>query len=53
MTDKTADELTFLRWFYENVDDALGPASDDIYLILQEEFEKETGQKVPGDYTLL
>ena len=45
-----ATELEYLRYFYENVDSALGPASDEIYEIIGEDFEYNTGKKRPEGY---
>ena len=47
----TATELEFLRFFYGAAADAFGPADDDIYCMINEEFEQETGKKVPDGYS--
>lgn len=53
-----SDELTFLRWFYENVgrfidwNDVLTPQTD-VFINFDEArraYFNETGNKVPGDY---
>jgi hypothetical protein len=43
-------ELEFLRFFYAHVDNALGPASDDIYDMLKDQFVRSTGKDLPGGY---
>lgn len=47
--DKDRNELEFLRFFYEQVDSALGPASDDIYRSIADEWEEE-GNTLPKRY---
>lgn len=42
-------EYHFLQWFYENVEDHLGPGSHDIYIELKIKYEKE-GYDVPNTY---
>jgi hypothetical protein len=34
-------ELEYLRYFYGEVDSALGPASDDVYDIIRDSYEGE------------
>ncbi len=49
MTKKEeATELEYLKWFRINAD--FGPADGDVKLIMEEQFEKETGKKVPKDW---
>lgn len=45
---KQATELEWLQWFYQNAD--FGPAHEDVIMILQEEFEEETGKQIPKGY---
>lgn len=45
MNKKAASELEWLEWFYLNCD--FGPAHEDVVSILKDEFEKETGKKIP------
>lgn len=44
------DVLEYLEWFWENAD--FGPADDDVRYIMQEEYESETGKKVPKGYRI-
>ena len=44
------DELTFLRFFYAAAGEAFGPADDDVYRCIHDDYEKETGNRVPNDY---
>ncbi len=48
---KRASELEFLKFFYIAAGDAFGPADDDIYRMIVEEFEEETGLRAPVGYT--
>lgn len=50
MAKKTehATELEYLHWFALNAD--FGPADDDVVHYMQEEFEQETGKKVPKEW---
>lgn len=51
MTENQELELEFLRFFYANVDNALGPASDDIYDYLKQDFLRENpGKRLPSGY---
>jgi hypothetical protein len=45
-----ADELTFLRHFYHAAGEVFGPADADVYDALHQQYEAETGNKVPSDY---
>lgn len=47
---KQATELEYLRYFYENVSSALSPADSEIYEMIGEDFESETGKKRPEGY---
>ena len=40
-----ADELDYLAWFRQNAD--FGPASGDVIMYMDEDFERETGTRVP------
>ncbi len=42
-------ELEFLRYFYDAVDSALGPASSDIYDMIKTDFKDQHGY-LPKDY---
>lgn len=43
------NELEFLRFFYEEVGSALGPADDDIYRSIIDQWAEE-GNKIPKKY---
>lgn len=43
-----ATEFEWLECFYGNCD--FGPADEDVRNILREDFEKETGKRVPKNY---
>lgn len=43
-------ELEFLRYFYVEVGNYLGPADDDIYSDIAEAFEEEHGVDLPAGY---
>jgi len=43
------NELAFLRFFYQEVNGALGPASDDIYEMIMDAWET-VGNVVPEGY---
>lgn len=47
MTKEEKEELEFLRYFYKEVEGALGPASDDIYFMIADAYKG----KVPKAYT--
>jgi hypothetical protein len=49
MTNNEKLELEFLRYFYSEVDNALGPASDDVYYMIKEEYKNE-GNTIPEGY---
>jgi hypothetical protein len=49
MTEQEKLELEYLRHFYSEVDVALGPASDDVYMGIKENYESE-GNELPEDY---
>ena len=38
-------ELEWLRYFYSEVDNALGPASDDVYEIIKQNYINEVGEE--------
>lgn len=42
-------ELMFLRFFYKEVNGALGPASNDIYQMIKDAWE-DAGFKLPNGY---
>lgn len=44
-----AEVLVFLKFFYDEADNAMGPASDDIYYMIAEDF-RETGKVLPGAF---
>lgn len=44
----TQEEFDYLEWFVSNCD--FGPAHGDVISIMQQEYEEETGKKVPEDY---
>ena len=50
MNKKEATPLAWLEWFRDNCD--FGPAHEDVICIMEEQFEKETRQKVPRDYSI-
>ncbi len=45
---ETASDMEYLRWFHDNAD--FGPSDEDVRMILQDEFEKQTGKRVPRRY---
>jgi hypothetical protein len=45
---KRAEELEFLRWFYQNAD--FGPASEDVYGSMRTRFVIETKKRLPEGY---
>lgn len=47
----TYNEVVFLRYFYEVAKDAMGPASDDIYQMIKEDYIK-THKVLPEGYGL-
>lgn len=49
MTDEDLNELEFLRFFFEEVRPALGPADDDIVGAICDQWE-ENGNQLPGGY---
>ena len=49
MDEEEKLELAFLRYFYANADDAMGPASDDIYRMIQNDYVAE-GNTLPKRY---
>lgn len=44
-----ATELEWLRWFAKEAD--FGPADSDVHYILENKFEKQTGKKVPKEWS--
>ena len=48
MDKPEASELEYLRFFCANAD--FGPADDDVRHILEEQFESETGKRVPAGW---
>ncbi len=44
-----ATELEYLRWFRINAD--FGPADGDVKYIMNQNFEEETGKRVPKGWT--
>ena len=51
MTQDEQEELDFLRWFYDAVDDPLGPACDDVKFYMLRDYKDEHGN-VPKGYDL-
>lgn len=49
MTTDDIQELEFLRFFYERARYAMGPADDDIYQAIKDEFRDENGY-IPYGY---
>lgn len=43
-----ATELEFLQWFYSVAD--FGPADYDVRKMLEEQFQRETGKRLPKGY---
>ncbi|CAB4212810.1 hypothetical protein UFOVP1444_32 [uncultured Caudovirales phage] len=43
-----ATELEYLKWFKINAD--FGPADGDVQYIMNENFESETGKRVPKNW---
>jgi hypothetical protein len=48
MTEEQKAELNYLRWFHGNAD--FGPAEGDVRYHLNQQYEMETGVKVPEGY---
>jgi hypothetical protein len=46
LTEQENLELEWLRYFYANVEDCLGPASDDIYEAIADDYIRE-GNRMP------
>lgn len=44
-----AEMLDYLLYFYDEIDGALGPASDDIYAMIAEDY-RDTGAVLPGAF---
>ena len=47
---KMEEEVDYLEWFVGNCD--FGPAHEDVVYLMQQEYEEETGKKVPESYRL-
>lgn len=45
------DELMYLRYFYSRASDSMGPADDDIYRMIKEEW-LEDGRELPEGYEI-
>ena len=45
------EEYRYLKWFAQNAD--FGPADSDVKLHMQEDYETETGNKVPVDWRMV
>lgn len=43
-----ASELEYLKWYRQNID--FGPAHGDVILCLDEQFEEESGKRVPKNW---
>lgn len=50
MTDSENQELEFLRYFYERARYAMGPADDDIYDMIKQDYVQAEGGVLPEDY---
>ncbi len=48
--EERASELEWLRYFYDEAQLVFGPANSDVTNIIIEDFEKETGKRVPKGY---
>jgi hypothetical protein len=48
--EQATAELRFLRFFYSAAGGAFGPADAEIYRMIIEDFEDQTGVRVPEDY---
>lgn len=51
MSDETATEMEWLEWFCQACD--FGPAHEDVVMLMQEQFEEETGKRVPEMWRIL
>ncbi len=51
-TNEFIDEIAYLRFFYDAVQPALGPADDDIIYSIQQDYKKQIGRPIPEDYDL-
>lgn len=47
---RQATELEFLQYFYDKVDNALGPASDEIYDSIKQDFIEDFNCTLPKGY---
>lgn len=48
MKDEPSAELHYLRWFKMNTD--FGPADGDVQMLMDEQYEQETGRRVPDGW---
>lgn len=51
LTIEQYQELNFLRFFYDEARHAMGPADDDIYRMIKEDYA-ESGRVLPKQYAL-
>lgn len=49
MTEEEKRELKFLRYFYDEASNGMGPASGDIYRMIKAEYQRR-GHKLPKGY---
>ncbi len=45
-----AEEVEFLRFFYNKVQPCLGPADSEIIDMIKKDFEKKTNKRLPTGY---
>ena len=50
LLDEAMAEVQYLTWFKQNAD--FGPADDDVHMIMNEQYTKQTGQPVPPGWDL-
>lgn len=48
---RQATELEFLQYFYDKASDAMGPADDDIYDMIKQDFMEKYDCTLPEGYS--
>jgi hypothetical protein len=48
MTEREKNEFEYLKWFRINC--YFGPAHEDVVMIMDEQYEADTGNKVPSNW---
>ena len=47
---KIKEEFEYLLWFFQTAD--FGPSDTDVRYMMEQQYEKETGKKIPEDYKI-